>query len=117
MALRHAVVIAALLAASPIAATAAEPAAPSKAQLENAARVLQIVASALQAEQVEQPIKNRLFECLYSNSVSKVSEATEKVIAANPGKIDRKNPSQMLAVIAGVCGYRPTAGATPAPKK
>jgi hypothetical protein len=91
------------------------PAAPTKAQVENAAVVLRVISSALQSSSVEQPVKNALFECLYANSVSKVSEATEKVIAANAGKVDRKDPTQMLVVIAGVCGYRPTAA--PVPKK
>ena len=91
---------------------------PSKAQLDNAAYVLGIVSSALQSEAVEQPVKNALFECLYVNPLSKISEATEKVIARNPGKVNRKDPSQMLAVIAGTCGYRPTTpAAKPAPKK
>jgi hypothetical protein len=90
---------------------------PSKAQLDNAAFVLRIISSALQSNEVEQPVKNKLFECLYSNSVSQVSAAVDKVVAANPGKVDRKDPSQMLAVIAGACGYRPAAAAKPAPQK
>jgi anti-sigma factor RsiW len=100
-------------------AQAAPKGAPTKAQIDNAAVVLGIITSALQSEQVEQPVKNALFECLYANSVAKVSEATDKVIAANAGKVDRKDPSQMLAVIAGVCGYRPAAkpAAKPVPKK
>lgn len=93
-------------------------AAPTKAQLDSAAYVLRVVTSALQSSEVEPPVKSALFDCLYSNAVSKVSEATDKVIAANAGKVDRKDPSQMLAVIAGVCGYRPAApAAKPAPKK
>jgi len=89
---------------------------PSKAQLANAAFVLRVMSSALQSDEVEQPVKNKLFECLYSNSLSQISAATDKVIAGNPGKVNRKDPSQMLAVIAGTCGYRPAA-AKPAPKK
>lgn len=107
----------ALLAALLPAALAAQGTAPSKAQLDSAAQVLRIVMTALQSNEVEQPVKNALFDCLYGNPVGKVSEATERVIAANPGKVDRKDPSQMLAVIAGVCGYRPPAPAgKPAPK-
>ncbi|WP_022682906.1 hypothetical protein [Sphingobium bisphenolivorans] len=92
---------------------------PSKAQLDSAAYVLRVISSALQSAQVEQPVKNVLFECLYINPLSKISAATDKVIAANAGKVDRKDPSQMLAVIAGTCGYRPPAApaAKPAPKK
>ncbi|MHA6770221.1 hypothetical protein [Sphingobium ummariense] len=99
-------------------AQAAPQTRPTKAQIDNAAFVLRVITSALQSNEVEQPVKNALFECLYANPVSKVSEATDKVIAANPGKVDRKDVSQMLAVIAGVCGYRPAApAAKPAPKK
>ncbi|HWV11931.1 MAG TPA: hypothetical protein VN110_01410 [Sphingobium sp.] len=91
---------------------------PSKAQLENAARVLNIISSALQSKEVEEPVKTALFECLYINPLSKVSDATAKVIARNPGKVNAKDPSQMLAVIAGTCGYRPAAPAgKPTPKK
>lgn len=90
---------------------------PSKAQLANAAFVLRVMSSALQSDEVEQPVKNKLFECLYSNSVSQISGAVDKVIAANPGKVDRKDASQMLAVIAGACGYRPAATPKSAPKK
>lgn len=92
---------------------------PSKAQLDSAAYVLRVITSALQSKDVGQPVKNVLFECLYVNPLSKISEATDRVIAGNPGKVDRKDPSQMLAVIAGACGYRPAAApaAKPAPKK
>ncbi|ATI79206.1 hypothetical protein [Sphingobium yanoikuyae] len=89
---------------------------PSKAQIDSAAYVLQVISSALESKDVEQPVKTALFECLYSNSLSQISAATDKVIAGNPGKVNRKDPSQMLAVIAGTCGYRPAA-AKPAPKK
>ncbi|WP_420143219.1 hypothetical protein [Sphingobium sp.] len=98
------------------AAGLAQATAPSRAQLDNAAHVLRVVMTAMQSNEVEQPVKNALFDCVYSNSIGKISEATEKVIAANPGKVDRKDASQMLAVIAGTCGYRPPAGAAPAKK-
>ncbi|MDO7833619.1 hypothetical protein Q4610_01040 [Sphingobium sp. HBC34] len=99
-------------------AQAARPARPTRAQIENAAQVLRVITSALQSNAVDQPVKNALFDCLYSNAVAKVSEATDEVIAANAGKVDRKDASQMLVVIAGVCGYRPSAPATaPVPKK
>ncbi|HUD94438.1 hypothetical protein [Sphingobium sp.] len=95
-------------------------AAPTKAQLDSAAYVLRVVMTALQSNEVEQPVKNALFDCLYSNSIGEISAEADKVIAANAGKVDRKDASQMLAVIAGTCGYRPAAGkpaAKPAPKK
>lgn len=88
------------------------PPPPSKAMLEAAAVNLRVIAAALQSKDVEAPVKDALFGCLYRNNLAKITESTEKVIANNPGKIDRKNPSQMLMVVAGVCGYRP-AGAAP----
>lgn len=109
--------LAGALAASLFPATAQTQAGPSKVQLANAAFVLRVMSSALQSDEVEQPVKNKLFECLYSNSVSQISGAVDKVVAANPGKVDRKDASQMLAVIAGACGYRPPAAPTAAPKK
>lgn len=96
---------------------------PTKAQLDSAAFTLRIVMTALQSNEVEQPVKNALFDCLYSNSIGEISAASDKVIAANAGKVDRKDASQMLAVVAGTCGYRPGAAAAakpaakPAPKK
>jgi hypothetical protein len=108
--------IGAMPVALPVPATA-QTGAPSKAQLDNAAHVLRIVMTALQSNEVEQPVKTALFDCLYSNSVGKISEATDKIIAANAGKVDRKDASQMLAVIAGTCGYRPASGPPAAKKK
>ena len=84
---------------------------PSKAQLESAAANLKIMLSAFQSDKVEPAIKDALFGCLYENDLAQVTAATDKVMATNPGKIDRKNPNQMLGVIAGVCGYRPKAPA------
>jgi hypothetical protein len=80
---------------------------PSKARLESAAANLRIILSALQSDTVPQPVKDALFGCIYQNSLSKITDGVEKVLAANPGKVDRKNPTQMLGLIAGTCGYRP----------
>jgi hypothetical protein len=91
------------------------PARPTTAQLDAAANVLRIFIGAIQSPKVEQPVKNALFGCLYQVNLAKITEGTNKVIAANPGKIDRNNPTQMLGVIAGVCGYRPAAA--PAKKR
>lgn len=117
--------IGALPVALPVSAAAQTTAraTPTKAQLDSAAFTLRIVMTALQSNEVEQPVKNALFDCLYSNSIGEISAASDKVIAANAGKVDRKDASQMLAVVAGTCGYRPGAAAAtkpaakPAPKK
>lgn len=116
--LTMAAIVAIALASAGAHAQAVPQGKPSRVQIDNAAVVLRVITSALQADAVEQPVKTALFECVYANSVSKISEATDKVIAANAGKVDRKDASQMLAVIAGVCGYRPAAAPMkPTPKK
>ncbi|SEQ71461.1 hypothetical protein [Sphingobium sp. YR768] len=105
---------------APAWAQAPSRAAPTKAQLDSAAYTLRIVMTALQSNEVEQPVKNALFDCLYSNSIGEISAQADKVIAANAGKVDRKDASQMLAVVAGTCGYRPPAtkpAAKSAPKR
>jgi hypothetical protein len=88
---------------------------PEKADIERATFNFQVLMSALHSEKVEPPIKSALFACIYENSMSKISQAIDGVIAANPGKIDKTNATQVLGVMAGVCGYKPPAGAKPAP--
>lgn len=100
------------------AATAAAPAAkpaPTKAQVETAAFHLKVLLSALQSKDVDEPVKNALFVCLYENPFGKMSDATTKVLAGN--KLDPKDPNKVLTVMAGVCGLHPGAkpGAAPSP--
>ncbi|MCP1471420.1 hypothetical protein J3E64_003127 [Sphingobium sp. OAS761] len=104
---RLALPLAATLAALAIgqAALAAEPAAPSKAELDAGAFHLKVLMGALQSKEIDQPIKNVLFVCLYENPFGKISDATSKVLAGN--KLDPKDPNKVLTVMAGVCGLRP----------
>ncbi len=88
---------------------------PTKEQIEDAAYEMRVMVSALQSEQVEAPVKDALFQCLYNNNFKQVSEAMAKVIAQNPGKVEKRNPDHMLGVMAGVCGYRPKAAGAAAP--
>lgn len=92
-------------------APARSSAAPPKAKLDGAAFHLQVLMSALQSKQVDQPIKNVLFACLYENAFQKISDATDKVIAGN--KLDPKDANKVLTVMAGVCGLRPGGSAEP----
>ena len=96
------------------AAPAANPA-PSKAQVETAAFHLKVLLSALQSKEVDEPVKNALFVCLYENPFGKMSDATTKVIEGN--KLDPKDPNKVLTAMAGVCGLHPGSkpGATPSP--
>lgn len=83
----------------------AAPKPPSQAQMQGAANNFRIMMSALQSDKVPQPVKNVLFVCAYSNSFSKISEGTDKAIAAK--KADKNNPTIVLGAMAGVCGLRP----------
>jgi len=107
------------LAATPaIAAAAAKPAAkpaataaaaaPAQAQVQDAMLYLKVLISGLQSDKVEQPVKSALVGCLYDNSLGKITDSMDKIIAANPGKIHRDNPSELLSVMAQMCGYKPT---------
>jgi hypothetical protein len=109
--------------AAPKPAAAAAPAPP--AQVQDAMLYLKVLISALQSDKVEQPVKGALVGCLYNNSLGKITDAMDKLIAENPGKVSRDNPNQVLSAMVAVCGYRaegaapaagPTATPTPAPK-
>jgi len=102
--------------------TAPKPATPStqptKEQIEDAAFQMRVLIGAMNSDKVESPVKDALFQCLYQNSFSKISEGIAQVIAQNPDKIAKRDPAQVLGVMAGICGYRPKpadAAAAPAP--
>lgn len=108
--------------AKPAATAAAAPAGEqAPAQVQDAMLYLKVLISALQSDKIEQPAKGALVGCLYNNSLGKITESMDKLIAANPGKVSRDNPNQLLGALAAVCGYEPTAaaaaqpGATPKP--
>ncbi len=107
-----------LAAQTPAAGAAAKPTPPTKEQIEDASFELRVLISAMGSDKIEAPVKDALFECLYQNNFAKISDGIAKVIAQNPEKIAKRNPDQVLGVMAGICGYRPkpaAAGATPAP--
>jgi hypothetical protein len=102
-----------------MAAAAAQP----PAQVQDAMLYLKVLISALQSDKIEQPVKGALVGCLYNNSLGKITDSMEKLIADNPGKVSRDNPNQVLSALVAVCGYRaegaaaaPSATPTPAPK-
>lgn len=101
--------------------TAAAPAAgahPASPEVESAMLYLKVLISGLQSEKVEAPAKGALVGCIYNNSLQKISESMDKVIAENPGKISRDNPTELLSAMVAICGYKPTApaaGASAAP--
>jgi len=103
--------VATLLAMGALALTgnaSAQTAALDKAKLEAAALHMRVLLSALQSKDLDNPLKNALFICLYENPLGQISDATSKVLAGN--KLDPKDPNKILTVMAGVCGLRPGAG-------
>ena len=115
------------LAATKAAKSVAKPATAAAdnqppAAVQNAMLYLKVLISALQSDKIEQPVKGALVGCLYNNSLGKITESMDKLIADNPGKVSRDNPTQLLSALVAVCGYQPegAAGAgtapTPAPK-
>jgi hypothetical protein len=106
---------------APAAKAAPAAVALTKDQQDHAVQTFGIVASAMQSANVPNDVKVVLMACVYDNSIGNISETVDKVIAANPGKVDRTKPDQLLSVIAQICGYQPTAdaaagSATPTPK-
>lgn len=102
-------------AATPAKASAKASVAPDKSKVEDAMLYLKVLIGGLQSDKVEQPVKGALVGCLYNNSLGKISDSMDKVIAENPGKIHRDNPSELLGVMARICGYQPEKSASGTP--
>lgn len=124
-----AVLIASPVLAAPAPKAATKPATAAAAgpqpapQVQDAMLYLKVLISALQSETIEQPIKGALVGCLYNDSLGAITENMGKLIAQNPGKVSRDNPTQVLSAMLAVCGYQPEdtptqsgAAAKPAPK-
>ncbi|MEJ2409739.1 MAG: hypothetical protein P8Y48_10495 [Novosphingobium sp.] len=101
-----------------LASTGALAAAPAKApvkagadktEVQDAMLYLKVLISGLQSDKIEQPVKGALVGCLYNNSLGKITDSMEKVIAENPGKIHKDNPSELLGAMVRICGYNPQA--------
>ena len=84
----------------------------SQAEVNDAMLYLKVLISGLQSEKVEQPVKGALVGCLYNDSLGKITESMDKVIAENPGKIHKDNPAELLGVMVRICGYNPQAAAS-----
>jgi hypothetical protein len=106
------------LAAQPASKAPAKPAAAAgqaPAEVQHAMLYLKVMISGLQSDKVEQPVKGALVGCLYGASLGKITESVDKLIADNPGKVSRDNPSQVLSAILAVCGYKPEGAAAAKP--
>jgi hypothetical protein len=73
------------------------------------------MSSAMRSENVPNDVKSALMGCIYSNPLSTISTAIDKVALDNPGKVDRKNADSVLGAMAAVCGYEPSTTAPAAP--
>lgn len=97
------------LAAGPAKAPARAPIPAAQTQPQRATLYFSVLVGALQSPKLEQPVKAALMGCIYSNSLGKITESMDKVIAENPGKIHRDNPGELLGVMVRICGYTPPA--------
>ena len=86
-------------------ATSAAASTQASSQVQDAMLYLKVLISALQSETIEQPIKGVLVGCLYNASLGTITENMGKLIAQNPGKVSRDNPTQVLSALLAVCGY------------
>ena len=88
-------------------------------QQEHAIQDFGVMSSAMRSENVPNDVKSALMNCIYTNSLSAISSAIDKLSAANPGKVDRKSADSVLGAMAAACGYQPSAApagtAAPAP--
>lgn len=103
--------------AAPKPKTSAAASAQAPQEVQDAMLYLKVLISALQSETIEQPIKGALVGCLYNASLGTITENMGKLIAQNPGKVSRDNPTQVLSALLAVCGYDSAAakpGAKPA---
>ena len=94
-------VIAQTTASNPISAT----------EQQHAVQNFAVLASAMQSDKVPEDVKAALMGCIYSNKLETISTAIDKLIEANPGKVDRAKPDDLLSAMVAVCGYKPSASA------
>ena len=81
----------------------------SATQQEHAVQNFAVLASAMQSDKVPEDVKAALMGCIYSNKLETISTAIDKLIEANPGKVDRAKPDDLLSAMVAVCGYKPSA--------
>nr|WP_166175605.1 hypothetical protein [Altererythrobacter segetis] len=103
-----------LLLSAPAFAQATASAPINAAQQEHAVQNFAVLASAMQSDKVPEDVKASLMGCIYSNKLETISTAIDKLIEANPGKVDRAKPDDLLSAMVAVCGYKPSASAAAA---
>lgn len=100
-------------------APADAPAKPTPEQAANMQRATQILRAfnvALESNEVAQPVKVRLINCLYNNKLSTISAAAGNAIEQN-ASISDPTPTDIYRAAAGVCGitFQATGAEAPAP--
>ena len=83
----------------------------SATEQQHAVQNFAVLASAMQSDKVPEDVKAALMGCIYSNKLETISTAIDKLIEANPGKVDRAKPDDLLSAMVAVCGYKPSASA------
>jgi hypothetical protein len=91
-----------------------KPAATEEQQT-HAVQAFAVMSSAMRSDKIGNDVKSALMGCIYSNKLETISDAIDKLILANPGKVDRNNADQLLSAMVAVCGYKPTSAPTAAP--
>ena len=94
-----------MLSAAPLQAQE-EPVELTQEEQERVIRDLQVLIGGLQSENVEDEVKTVLVACIYANSLKTISDEMASVLEANP-QLDQTQGSQLLAVMARICGYQP----------
>ncbi len=102
------------VASSAPAGTPAAAGAAGKAASKNVMLYLDVFYAALHSDKVDHAVKERLVGCLYDNSLHKITDAMDSTIAKNADKVHLDNPSQVLDVMALICGYKPKDAKAPA---
>lgn len=80
-------------------------AAATKAEIERGASNFRVFLAALQSDKIPEVVKSALFVCAYSNSFSKISASTDKLLADR--KLDKTHHNQVISAMAAVCGVQP----------
>ena len=106
---KFAIAAAALLVSGPAIAQTTASAPIGATDQQHAVQNFAVLASAMQSDKVPEDVKAALMGCIYSNKLETISQAIDKLIAANPGKVDRAKPDDLLSAMVAVCGYKPSA--------
>ena len=70
--------------------------APTEEQQTHAVQAFAVMASAMRSDKVDDDVKSALMGCIYSNSLATISDAMDKLIVANPGKLDIGTPKFII---------------------